>query len=313
MVLDINKIKNSLPKFELCFESILQKKVRGDLFIALPVGERAMLWFTCIDAIDQCIIVYLDKYNRIRKVEETVACFDRKLSYGTLLYGTLFINEKIKYFSCEDILYYKNKEIAEPLYRERMLLIKKIFDNELKQILYIDSFIVCGIPLMDTVFTDMINIINKLPYKIRAIRIQNINSKFEINILPYRETIKRECIFKVKANIDNDIYSLYCKDSKYKSYGNALIPSYKTSVMMNNIFRNIKENHNLDTLEESDSEDDFENIDPAKYVDLTKEIYMYCFFNKKFRKWVPKNIIEGADDLDKKLLSMKEIKNLEYN
>ena len=126
MVLDINKIKNSLPKFELCFESILQKKVRGDLFIALPVGDRAMLWFTCINATDQCIIVYLDKYNRIRKVEETVACFDRKLSYGTLLYGTLFINEKIKYFSCEDILYYKNKEITEPLYRERMLLIKKI-------------------------------------------------------------------------------------------------------------------------------------------------------------------------------------------
>merc|ERR1712225_207562 len=110
----------------------------------------------------------------------------------------------------------------------------------------------------------MINIINKLPYEIRGIRIQNINSKFEINVLPYRETINRECVFKVKANVDNDIYSLYCKDSKYKSYGDALIPSYKTSVMMNNIFRNIKENHNLDTLEESDSEDDFENIDPAK-------------------------------------------------
>ena len=38
---------------------------------------------------------------------------------------------------------------------------------------------------------------------------------------------------------------------------------------MNSIFRNIKENQNLD-LEESDSEDEFENIDVDKFVNLKK-------------------------------------------
>ena len=35
---------------------------------------------------------------------------------------------------------------------------------------------------------------------------------------------------------------------------------------MNNIFRNIKENTNLDALEESDDEEEFENISLDKYV-----------------------------------------------
>ena len=40
---------------------------------------------------------------------------------------------------------------------------------------------------------------------------------------------------------------------------------------MNSIFRNIKENRNLDLLEESDDEDEFENINLDKYL-LNKKI-----------------------------------------
>ena len=59
---------------------------------------------------------------------------------------------------------------------------------------------------------------------------------------------------------------------------------------MNSLFRNIKENTCLDTLEESDDEDMFENINLDKYVDLDKEICMECAFNSKFKMWVPKNV-----------------------
>ena len=45
-------------------------------------------------------------------------------------------------------------------------------------------------------------------------------------------------------------------DSIYQ--GIAAIPDYKTSVLLNKVFRNIKENDNLDALEESDNEDEFE-------------------------------------------------------
>ena len=66
-----------------------------------------------------------------------------------------------------------------------------------------------------------------------------------------------------------------------------MIPSYKISVMMNTLFRNIKENYNLDLLEESDSEEEFENIDESKFVDLNKTLIMNCNYMSKFKKWVP--------------------------
>ena len=61
---------------------------------------------------------------------------------------------------------------------------------------------------------------------------------------------------------------------------------------MNKLFRNIKENNNLDTLEESDEEEEFENIQIDKFVDLNKLFKMRCIFNYKFKKWIPVSVIE---------------------
>ena len=56
---------------------------------------------------------------------------------------------------------------------------------------------------------------------------------------------------------------------------------------MNTLFRNIKENNNLDALEESDSEEEFENENIDKFVYLDKSYLMLCKFHQKFKKWVP--------------------------
>ena len=63
--------------------------------------------------------------------------------------------------------------------------------------------------------------------------------------------------------------------------------------MMNKLFRIIKENDNLDALEESDDEEEFENENIDKFVRLDKSYKMVCRFNHKFKKWVP---IKVADD-----------------
>jgi hypothetical protein len=60
---------------------------------------------------------------------------------------------------------------------------------------------------------------------------------------------------------------------------------------MNSLFRKIKENKNLDYIEESDDEEDFENTNIDKYVDLSKKIFMECIFNHKFKKWIPIKVI----------------------
>jgi len=116
----------------------------------------------------------------------------------------------------------------------------------------------------------------------------NISNNYNIN-----NNNKKYKIFIVSADIQNDIYNLVDPDhddSSNYTISNKLvasIPDYKTSVFMNTLFRNIKENRSLDALEESDDEDEFENTNIDKFVDLTKKIKMKCIFNYKFKKWTP--------------------------
>jgi hypothetical protein len=111
-----------------------------------------------------------------------------------------------------------------------------------------------------------------------------------------------QAVFIVRPNLQNDIYELFVMPDTYRErtskvgsvepifHNFALIPSFKTSVFMNRLFRNISENERLDTMEESEDEADFENIEPDKYVTLSKECIMLCRFHKRFCKWVPVEI-----------------------
>ena len=111
--------------------------------------------------------------------------------------------------------------------------------------------------------------------------------------IPSKPILQRvkEQVLMVKPDIQNDIYHLYSYDELSKTYANyvgiASIPDYKTSVLLNKVFRNIKENDNLDALEESDDEDEFENDKEDRFVSLEKECKFKCVFNHKFKKWTP--------------------------
>lgn len=123
---------------------------------------------------------------------------------------------------------------------------------------------------------------------------------------------KMEAIFNVKADIQNDIYHLYYNDinsPNYIYYEIALIPTFTTSVMMNKLFRNIKENINLDALEESDDEEEFQNENDDRFVNLEKRYNMLCSFNNKFKKWVPLRL--SPDNA--KIITQNELSILEKN
>ena len=64
---------------------------------------------------------------------------------------------------------------------------------------------------------------------------------------------------------------------------------------MNTLFRTIKENENLDFLEESDDEEEFENISEDKFVNLEKKINILCVYNSKFKSWVPLEALEKSN------------------
>ena len=63
---------------------------------------------------------------------------------------------------------------------------------------------------------------------------------------------------------------------------------------MNRLFRKIKENENLDALEESDEEEEFENDKEDRHVYLEREYSMQCSYHYKFKKWVPIKIVNES-------------------
>ena len=110
---------------------------------------------------------------------------------------------------------------------------------------------------------------------------------------------KQSAIFKVMADINPDIYYLFTSnDGTGDYYDIAFVPDYKTSVMMNKLFRNIKENDNLDAIEESDDESDFEDTREDKYVYLDRSINIKCHYNYKFKRWVPISLASENDKIN---------------
>jgi hypothetical protein len=126
--------------------------------------------------------------------------------------------------------------------------------------------------------------------------------------VPVKRPTNRESVFLVKADIQNDIYNLYslAPDQTEEQHSTAHIPDFNTSVMMNKLFRNIKENQNLDALEESDDEEEFENERADKFVYLDRSLKMVCQFNHKFKKWSPIKIA----DKNSRVIASSEAKNV---
>jgi len=166
-------------------------------------------------------------------------------------------------------------------------------------------------------YDSIFKIIYKLNYDIYCVSCYSNNKylgNFILNIQLSKTINKNETNygynFKVTATLTPDIYNLYIlENNKEIFYEYALIDSYKTSVFMNDLFRNIKENKNLDLLEESDDEEEFENIDLEKYVNLGKTYIIECFYNRKFKKWVPKNLAKNNYIIDKNKINLIKNKN----
>jgi hypothetical protein len=110
---------------------------------------------------------------------------------------------------------------------------------------------------------------------------------------------KHPAVFRVSADIQFDIYHLHAAGPNGTTvyYDVAYIPNYKKSVFMNGLFRKIRENINLDYIEESDDEDDFEDMREDKYVDLKKTLHMECIFHTKFKRWIPVRIVNPREKL----------------
>ena len=294
------KLLKRFPKFELSYEAQIHKKVytNDDIFIAIPYGKKYFAWFTYYHNNNVCFLCELHPNKKIKNMKQITCCYHSNLSYGTVLYGSLVEN---RFFVAENIYYLEGNKILYKTNIDRLKKLEYLFMNTIKQKSVIKHDIIFTTPPINTVYNDLLIQLETLPYSIYGIKfIDKYNTHKQERIFVYKQERKQHYgIFRVMSTVKNDIYELYYfgKENKIVKHNIAYIPSYTSSVMMNNKFRQIKENARLDSLEESDSEDEFENMDENKYVDTNKKITMRCRFNTKFKKWEPIEMVEYKERL----------------
>ncbi len=314
MKLDIQEtqcILEDFPKFELSCETLVHKKVHNaDILLAIPQGNKCFAWFTTYKRDNVCFIMDIHGKN-ISNIRSVVCSFDTSLSCGSIFYGTLFKYKQSHCFCIEDICFYKGCDYTKKSYMDKLKLLKNILSNEISQTAFNDQFIIFGLPLIMQDFRSLLREIEILPYKIAQIKFYSSRPTYSTNVYTmnyYKSSSNKvnsqnelylsNAIFNITPDIQNDIYNLFVYKNGHEEFHDiAFIPDYKTSVMMNNLFRNIKENKNLDALEESDDEDEFENDKQDKYVYLNRSFKMNCQYNTKFKKWVPISLANKNDRL----------------
>jgi hypothetical protein len=331
----ISHLMKRFPEFELSYETISHKKVSNEynLAVAIPSGKKAYAWFTFHQDKDVCFFFDLNKDKKINKANLISTVFEPELSYGTIVYGTIIVDEitGLQWFVVEDIHYYKGISMKKLTFGQKLDFIEEFMKNTAR-IFKTKKEIVFILPVMweielnnelPTVIPDEIS--QTMAYTAHHIQYRTMNVIMpylnvflnrKLNLAPAPAECKKQTshifdtvhismdftkpqyryptIFQITADIQFDIYHLfaYGKNKRPTYYNVAYVPNYKSSVFLNGLFRNIRENKNLDYIEESDDEDDFQNMDEDKYVSLSKVLYMECIFNNKFKKWVPIKLVD---------------------
>lgn len=341
MELDTTILLEDFPQFELSYELITHKKVfDAHLTMAIPKGHKCFAWFTSYKEDNVCAILTLDNNKQIVHCKSVITTFNDSLSLGTILYGTCFKSNDVNCFCVEDIYYFKGKKCLNMNYLDKLHQLKSLLKDHLSQCALTNEYTIFGLPYITNNYDLLVGA--DLPYEVDYVLFRYFNRKKILKMEQNRQNnnqkqyinqgqghgqkinnehkqidknssskieVKQknvELVFKIVPELEPDIYSLLVyHDGKEVFYDNAFIPDYKTSVMMNKLFRNVKENDNLDAIEESDDEDDFQDISDDKYVKLDKSYKMKCVFIKRFKKWCPVSLASDND----KIISLNVLKN----
>lgn len=340
----ISHLLNRFPEFELSYETISHNKVSPDYDIALaiPTGKKGFIWFTFHHEDDVCYLLDLNKDKKITKairLDYINLDYYQKLALGTVLYGTILIDELTgnQKFILEDVYLYQGLSLKKQTMNHKLSIMLDFMSNSMANAICKKEFVFM-LPVMWYMNNVENNTQNGLPLDIQqtiGYTAHHIQHRSASQIMPYvniflnrklnglmaptssntakiqkqsthqfetlritmdfsKPQYKYPAVFQVTADIQFDIYHLfaYGKNQKPVYYNIAYIPNCKSSAFMNGHFRKIRENKNLDYIEESDDEDDFQNTEEDKYVDINKVVLMECTFHHKFKRWVPVRVVD---------------------
>lgn len=326
---NLSELIRRFPDFEPSCETISHKKVPDtyNIAFAIPTGKKVYLWYTYYKGSDGLFMIDMNKDGRVLKCMKLQHKFNYDVPFSTLLYGVYL--QETDAFLVEDIYYYKGTSLKGLTPGEKLHYIKEFLSNDITNdtnnmtisipVFWSNKNDVDCFKVPESIQSEIPYIVHHIQYRvlsdimpfvnISVNRRPLIDKKKEKNNI--RQTTKRcsympdysklrdgmRATFVIKADVEADIYRLFaCDDDKQLIfYNTACIPNYNTSVYMNGHFRKIKENENIDYIEESEDEEDFQDTNPDKHVNLNKELRFECEYKQKFKRWAPKRLMPNSD------------------
>jgi len=340
-------IMKRFPTFELSYETVSHKKVSHDYntCLAIPYGKKGFLWYTFFRDQNVCFFMELGRDKKVASIRVIKQNITTELAYGTLFYGCIvpLETDKKTVFVIEDVFFFHGISLAKCPFSEKLGWIQSFFQTYGPHLT--DQFAIT-LPVMwkvDEVEPTTHPVIplkwkNHIPYPIHHFQYRALNAILPLINVPNTTLIapslptncgdldvfippplprfdftksqyKHPAFFEVKADLQNDIYHLYAfaKGSDRVYCGLAYIANYRTSVMMNRLFRKIRENENIDYIEESEDEDDFQDTRLDKHVDLKKTHVLECTFMPKFKRWMPVRLIKTRAEYQGKVVHISKL------
>ena len=319
----VNYVRNNFPNIKPCYENYLQNSAipaSYDFCYAAPVGNKSYIWITSVESKNFCSIIITNNKTNINDIKDLnnhnfqiyilPVFFNCTLATQTLIIATKFNISHQTFITFDDIYFYKGINTSNFTFKQKLQILDILLNQEITIKPY--KHIQFCLPIISNNYNSLLQNINNLQYKIYAIKFKSSESKHIKNIIVSQEVTHSLPYFQlhnkqerslnnninkfnnsqikdlfVKPTTDMDTYNAYyssqCLEKDH--CGMLHIKNLKSSFRMNSIFRKVKENYNLDYLEESDDEDTYQNT--YGNVDVNTPVKITCIYNSMFNKWQP--------------------------
>ena len=300
----LRTLVSELPSFSLDAPTRVATRVFGyDCCYAIPKGRECLGWWRDTDCGPACHLLWLDKKRGgIAGAERRLSSFDYTIAAGTIVSGVAVLVKSRTFFCITDVHQYGGKMLTDYDWATRSSCISALL-SRLNPYNYTDQFVTFSAPVSATTYKELSPKIKELPYDTADIRYTAKGwgpGKIRLFSKPKPSAEELMQVFTVIPHVEQDVYELKCLASSL-NIRYAAVQTFAESIVLNKLFRRIRENDDIDLAEMSEDEGDFENVDPRKFVQ-SRSLRMECMYVKRLRKWRPLKVTRDPESTNKDVI-----------
>lgn len=296
-VLDQNTIRSINSDLSKCrFEEPVRTDMRFphcDACIALPEGVVRHCYFTLHKGQPACFLLEMNGQHAVTKGEMVLAAFDPSLAAGTLVKGTLLSCKNKRFFVVWDLILLCSRDVSDKSYEIRTAHLPGFFSS-VAPCPYTQLSLTFASPIEASSFKHCSKLVADLPYTLvdmLYVRKGTVPSIRSVQRSQKKGCRSSPCIMTIEADATHDIYRLRPYNSPVSRV--AAVQSLAESRKLNCLFREIRENNDLDLTEMSEDEEFFEDIGHDKYLKKCPAKTVECVYDFKMKRWVILDVKQG--------------------